>query len=91
MEYHDVVADLLKNIESSPFKASSLKKLRLLMAVDDVAAVGAKPVFVRVNGFEVLIGIVTQVAICESSDFANFEACEEALGVLFQKLITCKV
>ncbi|KAL4015334.1 hypothetical protein IC575_027579 [Cucumis melo] len=84
MEYHDVVADLLKNIESSPFKASSLKKLRLLMAVDDVAAVGAKPVFVRVNGFEILVRIVTQVAICECSDFANFEACEEALGVLSQ-------
>lgn len=81
MEYDDVVA-LLKNIELSPFKASSLKKLRLLMAIDDVAAVGAKPIFVQANGFEVLVGLVTQVAICESSNFANFEACEEALGVL---------
>ncbi|XP_038875803.1 E3 ubiquitin-protein ligase PUB23-like [Benincasa hispida] len=84
MKYDDVVADLLKNIESTPFKASSLKKLRLLMAMDDVAAVGAKPVFVRANGFDVLVGIITQVAICESADFANFEACEEALGVLSQ-------
>lgn len=81
MEYDDVVADLLKKIELSPFKASSLKKLRLLVAMDDVAAVGAKPILVRENGFEVLVGIVTQVAVCESSDFANFEACEEALGV----------
>lgn len=76
----DVVA-LLKHVESSPFKASSLKKLRLLMAVDDVVAAGAKPVFLRANGFEVLIEIVTQVVVCESSDFANLEACEEALGV----------
>ncbi|KAG6574816.1 E3 ubiquitin-protein ligase PUB23, partial [Cucurbita argyrosperma subsp. sororia] len=83
MEYDDVVA-LLKNIELSPFKASSLKKLRLLMAIDDVAAVGAKPIFVQANGFEVLVGLVTQIAICESSNFANFEACEEALGVLSQ-------
>lgn len=76
-----MVVDLLKDIELSPFKASSLKKLRRLVAEDDVVAVGAKSIFLRANGFEVLVGIVTQVAICESFDSAKFEACEEALGV----------
>ncbi|XP_022155721.1 E3 ubiquitin-protein ligase PUB23-like [Momordica charantia] len=81
VEYDDVGA-LLKNVESSPFKVSSLRKLRLLAAVDDVAANGVKSVFSRANGFEVLVGIVNQVVASESFDFANFEACQEALGVL---------
>ncbi|CAK9143392.1 unnamed protein product [Ilex paraguariensis] len=74
---HDEVVALLNNVESTPFKVSSLKKLRSIIETSD----DIKVVFKRSGGVEVLVGIIVQILI-ESSDFAAFRACEEALGVL---------
>ncbi|KAI3991348.1 hypothetical protein MKX01_034667 [Papaver californicum] len=68
---HDELVSLLTTIESTPFKVSSLKKLRSLLD------------FVHLGGIEVLSRIITQVLI-DRSDFITFRACEEALGVLYQ-------
>ncbi|KAK9273648.1 hypothetical protein L1049_018458 [Liquidambar formosana] len=76
---HDELVSLLNTIESTPFKVSSLKKLRSIVDIGN----DVKADFVRSGGVEVLFGIIVQV-LMESSDFVTFRACEEALGVLHQ-------
>ncbi|KAF8412814.1 hypothetical protein HHK36_000785 [Tetracentron sinense] len=76
---HDELVSLLTTIESSPFKVTSLKKLRTTIELGN----DIKYDFMHSGGVEVLGGIIVQILV-ESSDFGNFRACEEALGVLHQ-------
>ncbi len=76
---HDEMLSLLKTIESSPFKVSSLKKLRSIIEIGDEVI---KSDFIQSSGVEVLVQIVVQINVFETSDFVTFRACEEALGVL---------
>ncbi|MCL7034923.1 hypothetical protein MKW94_013052 [Papaver nudicaule] len=77
---HDELVSLLTTIESTPFKVSSLKKLRscIELGCDEV-----RSNLVHIGGIESLSRIITQVLI-DCSDFITFRACEEALGVLYQ-------
>lgn len=77
---HDDMLSLLKTIESSPFKVSSLKKLRSIIEIGDEII---NTDFILSSGVEVLIQIIVQI-LYESHDFVTFRACEEALGVLQQ-------
>lgn len=78
---HDELVSLLKSIESSPFKASSLKKLRSLVGNGEDEEV--KVDFKKSGGIEVVVKIIVQI-LAESADFICFRGCEEALGVLNQ-------
>lgn len=77
---HDEIVSLLDTIRSSPFKVTSLKKLRSIVELGD----DTKSDFISCNGVEVLFGILDQILVAESSDFITFRACEEALGVFHQ-------
>lgn len=77
---HDDMLSLLKTIESSPFKVSSLKKLRSIIEIGDEII---NTDFILSSGVEVLVQIIVQI-LYESHDFVTFRACEEALGVLQQ-------
>ncbi|KAI5647598.1 hypothetical protein M9H77_33603 [Catharanthus roseus] len=78
---HDEVLSLLKVIDqSTPFKVSSLKKLRCLVEIgDDLIKIDIK----KSGGIEVLVKIIVQILV-ENSDFIAFRACEEALAILQQ-------
>ncbi|KAL0379993.1 UNVERIFIED_CONTAM: E3 ubiquitin-protein ligase PUB23 [Sesamum angustifolium] len=76
---HDELAAVLGTIDSSPFKVSSLRKLRSILEMGDEV----KEDFKRLGGVEVLVRIIVQILV-ENSDFVTFRACEEALGVLHQ-------
>lgn len=78
-ERHNEIVTLLETLESSPFKANSLKKLKSMIETDDEA----KADFVQSKGIEIVVRITTQV-LEDGSDFSIFRACEEALGVLHQ-------
>jgi hypothetical protein len=75
---HDDMLSLLNTVETSPFKVSSLKKLRSIIEKGDEIV---KADFIQSKGVEALVKIVVQV-LFESSDFIAFRACEEAMGVL---------
>lgn len=75
---HDEVALLLRTIESTPFKVSSLKKLRSMIEKDDEI----KDDLVKFGGTEVLGRLIFQI-LAENSYFVTFRACEEAMGVLY--------
>ncbi|XP_020572413.1 E3 ubiquitin-protein ligase PUB23-like [Phalaenopsis equestris] len=72
---HLELASILSAMESSPFKVSSLRKLRSF-ATDNPL------VFLYSNGVEALCRILTQSNTDCGDDFTPFRACEEALGVL---------
>ncbi|KAK9911352.1 hypothetical protein M0R45_035268 [Rubus argutus] len=76
---HEEIEALLSTIMSSPFKVSSLKKLRSIIEMGDET----RNDFIGSNGVEVLVQILDQILV-ESSDFVTFRACEEALCVLHQ-------
>ncbi|KAL3537168.1 hypothetical protein ACH5RR_000534 [Cinchona calisaya] len=82
---HNEMVSLLKTIESTPFKVSSLKKLKSIMVEigDDM-----KVDFKKSGGVEVLIKIIVQILVENCSDFVAFRACEEAIGVLDQIPLT---
>ncbi|KAG7018988.1 E3 ubiquitin-protein ligase PUB23, partial [Cucurbita argyrosperma subsp. argyrosperma] len=75
----DQVQSLLATVESSPFKVSSLRKLRSMIEMRDEV----KSEFIRLNGIGIVVNVVVQILI-DCSDFSTLEACEEALGVLSQ-------
>ncbi|PHT95256.1 hypothetical protein T459_03138 [Capsicum annuum] len=77
---HDELVALLNTIESSPFKVSSLKKVKSIVELGDH---DVKDDFKKCGGVEVLVRIIQQVLI-ESSDFVTFRACEEALSLLIK-------
>ncbi|XP_050385910.1 E3 ubiquitin-protein ligase PUB23-like [Argentina anserina] len=76
---HEDIEDLLSTIMSSPFKVSSLKKLRSIIDMGEET----KNDFIRSNGVEVLVQILEQI-LTENSDLVTFRACEEALCILHQ-------
>ncbi|XP_059434866.1 E3 ubiquitin-protein ligase PUB23-like [Corylus avellana] len=76
---HDDMLCLLNTVKTSPFKVSSLKKLRSIIEKGDEIV---KADFIQSKGVEVLVEIVVQVAFESSHDFIAFRACEEAMGVL---------
>nr|XP_004229574.4 E3 ubiquitin-protein ligase PUB23-like [Solanum lycopersicum] len=80
MKHHDELVSLINTIESSPFKVSSLKKLKSIVELGDH---DVKDDFKKCGGVEVLVRIIQQILI-ESSDFVTFRACEEALSVLIK-------
>lgn len=79
---HDEILSLLNTIETSPFKVTSLKKLRSIIEMSD----DTKSDLIHYsNGVEVLVKMLLQILVLEGcSDFITFRACEEALGVLYQ-------
>ncbi|XP_030550880.2 E3 ubiquitin-protein ligase PUB23-like [Rhodamnia argentea] len=82
-ERREQIVTLLEMLESSPFKVTSLKKLKLIIETDDEA----KANFVQSGGIQIVVRIMNQV-LEEGSDFSIFRACEEALGVLHQLLLS---
>lgn len=77
--HHDDMLCLLNTVKTSPFKVSSLKKLRSIIEKGDEIV---KADFIQSKGVEVLVEIVVQVVFESSHDFIAFRACEEAMGVL---------
>ena len=73
------VSSLLATVESSPFKVSSLRKLRSMIEMND----GMKSEFIRLSGIGIVVNVVIQILI-DCSDFSTLDTCEEALGVLCQ-------
>lgn len=80
---HDDMLSVLSTIETTPFKVSSLKKLRSIIEKDNDENI-TKADFIQSNGVEALVQIIVQINLFESSDFVTFRACEEALGILHQ-------
>ncbi|KAG8363503.1 hypothetical protein BUALT_Bualt19G0029100 [Buddleja alternifolia] len=76
---YDELAALLGAIDSTPFKVSTLRKLRSIIESGDQMMEDFK----RLGGVEVLVKIIIQILV-ENSDFSTFRACEEALGLLHQ-------
>ncbi|KAG9150692.1 hypothetical protein Leryth_008165 [Lithospermum erythrorhizon] len=74
------LVSIMKTIESTPFKVTSLKKLKSILETGDEIMASE---FKKLGGVEVLIKIVEQVLV-DSFDFIAFRACEEALSVLHQ-------
>jgi hypothetical protein len=77
---HQELVSLLNTIETTPFKVTLLKKLKSVIEVSDQT----RGDFVKSGGVEALVKIIVQVVSSESSDFAAFTACEEALGILYK-------
>ncbi|XAR63322.1 Ubiquitin--protein ligase [Bertholletia excelsa] len=75
---HGEMISLLTTLETTPFKENSLKKLKSMVEMGGEV----KDDFVRSGGVEAILRIL----VVESSDFAAFTACEEALGVLHKLL-----
>ncbi|KAJ6808471.1 E3 ubiquitin-protein ligase PUB23 [Iris pallida] len=71
------MASLLADIESTPFKVGSLKKLQSV--VETSAEVQND--FVRSGGIQVLSRTMSQI-VHEGADFSAFRACEESVAVL---------
>ncbi|KAK6919867.1 U-box domain [Dillenia turbinata] len=75
---HEEIVSIFKTIETTPFKLSSLKKLRSLVELNDED----RDDFVRLGGVEVLVHVIVVQILVETSDFVSFRSCEEALGIL---------
>ncbi|MQL93944.1 hypothetical protein Taro_026594 [Colocasia esculenta] len=76
---YDVRARLAA-VDSAPFKVSSLRKIRAEIAMDEEAQME----LTSSGGIEVLGRVVLQILVeGNDGDFAAFQACEEALGVLY--------
>ncbi|WOL06293.1 E3 ubiquitin-protein ligase [Canna indica] len=75
VEHGELVA-LLSEIQTGPFKATGLRKLKSLIEKKD----RLQKDLIESGSVQVMFHVVAAAA--ESSDFAAFRACEEALGVL---------
>ncbi|KAK1406791.1 hypothetical protein QVD17_38399 [Tagetes erecta] len=74
---HDEMVSILKTLNSTPFKVSSLKKLKEIVENGDEMKLD----FMLLGGLEVVVQLIIQI-LADSADFMVFRACEEALGVL---------
>ncbi|GKV43989.1 hypothetical protein SLEP1_g51218 [Rubroshorea leprosula] len=72
---HDELVSLLNTVESSPFKFTTLKKLRSIVEIRDET----KSDFIRFNGIEILAQIIVQILI-DVLDFVVFQAVHEING-----------
>lgn len=70
------MVSLFTALESSPFKVSSMKKIRAIVELGDET----KSDFIRSGGVEAVVGML--INQFDNSDFVSFQACEEALGIL---------
>ncbi|XP_072956600.1 E3 ubiquitin-protein ligase PUB22-like [Typha angustifolia] len=76
---HEMLSSLLADVESSPFKVSSLKALKSSMDRND----DMQKDFIKLGGVRVLSRVMFQViTTSESNDFNTFRACEEAVSLL---------
>ena len=75
---HDEMVSLFSTLESSPFKVTSLKKIRSIVELGDDTRSG----FIRSGGVEAVVQILVTQTVVDNYDFVSFQACEEALGVL---------
>ncbi|MBA0882054.1 hypothetical protein Goshw_028462 [Gossypium schwendimanii] len=73
---HDEMVTLFTALESSPFKVSSMKKIRAIVELGDET----KSDFIRSGGVEAVVGML--INQFDNSDFVSFQVCEEALGIL---------
>nr|VVV80979.1 unnamed protein product [Nymphaea colorata] len=73
------VVDILRSIESSPFKVSALKKLRGVIGPEEENF----ELFVRCGGIEILSGLLCQGRSEHFGEsFAALRSCEESLSIL---------
>ncbi|KAL0410857.1 UNVERIFIED_CONTAM: E3 ubiquitin-protein ligase PUB23 [Sesamum latifolium] len=78
---HDELEMILGTMDSTPFKVSSLRKLRSVLETGDDHV---KEDFRKSGGVELLVRIMLQISV-ENHDFVStFSTCEEALLVLHQ-------
>ncbi|XVF06678.1 hypothetical protein REPUB_Repub06bG0070900 [Reevesia pubescens] len=75
---HPSIKSLLSTLESSPFKVTALKKIRSIVELDD----DTRSDFIRSGGVEAVVQVLVNQCVVDNSDFVNFQACEEALGLL---------
>ncbi|CAM8974341.1 unnamed protein product [Rhodiola kirilowii] len=78
---NDEIVQLLKAMETTPFKVSSLKKLKdVIGPVNEMVEV--KLEFVKSGGVEAVVKIIQKILVPDGCDFSTFRACEEGLGLL---------
>ncbi|XVE90839.1 hypothetical protein DITRI_Ditri20bG0108300 [Diplodiscus trichospermus] len=75
---HDEMVSLLSTLDSSPFKVTSLKKIRSIVELGD----DTRSDFIRSGGVEAVVQILVNQIVVDNSDFVSFQACEEALALL---------
>ncbi|XWS56839.1 hypothetical protein CRYUN_Cryun09bG0120000 [Craigia yunnanensis] len=75
---HDEMVSLFSTLESSPFKVTSLRKIRSIVELGD----DTRSDFIRSGGVEAVVQILVNQTVVDNSDFVSFRACEEALGLL---------
>uniref|UniRef100_A0A7N0V6A8 U-box domain-containing protein n=1 Tax=Kalanchoe fedtschenkoi TaxID=63787 RepID=A0A7N0V6A8_KALFE len=81
-KHGEIIVHLLKAMEATPFKVSSLRKLKDVIGPAN-EMVEAKMEFVRSGGVEAVVRIIRQILAADGcGDFAAFRACEEGLGLL---------
>lgn len=82
---HGELASILAAIDTTPFKVSCLRKLRVIVV--EAGDEELKAEFKRLGGVELLLQIITQISV-ENLDFMTMGACEEALGILHELQIS---
>ncbi|GMI84937.1 plant U-box 23 [Hibiscus trionum] len=75
---HDEMVSLLSTLDSSPFKVTSLKKIRAIVQSGD----DTMSDFVRSGGVEAVVRMLVNQTIVDNCDLVSFQSCEEALGLL---------
>ncbi|XP_022743887.1 E3 ubiquitin-protein ligase PUB23-like [Durio zibethinus] len=75
---HEEMVSLFSTLESSPFKVTSLRKLRSIVQLGD----DTRSDFIRSGGVEAVVRVLVNQTVVDNSDFVSFQACEEALGLL---------
>ncbi|GMJ11854.1 plant U-box 23 [Hibiscus trionum] len=75
---HDEMVSLFSTLDSSPFKVSSLRKIRAIVETSD----DTRSDFIRSGGVEAVVRMLVSQTIVDNCDLVSFQACEEALGLL---------
>lgn len=74
---HDKLMSALADVESAPFKMTSLRTLKACMENNT----SMQQEFVKSDGIQILSKVIDQ-AMLDPNDFTAFQACEEVVGVL---------
>ncbi|XP_078163331.1 E3 ubiquitin-protein ligase PUB22-like [Carex rostrata] len=74
---HDKLMSALADVESAPFKMTSLRTLKACMENNT----SMQQEFVKSDGIQILAKVIDQ-AMLDPNDFTAFQACEEVVGVL---------
>ncbi|KAL4342154.1 hypothetical protein GQ457_08G010360 [Hibiscus cannabinus] len=75
---HAEMVSLFSTLDSSPFKVTSLKKIRAIVQSGD----DTMSDFVRSGGVEAVVRMLVSQTMVDNSDLVSFQSCEEALGLL---------